>query len=104
MEIKTLTPRLVGLELVQPALDAVCILLTHRAQNNATFVPCGNPMEGEPRMQGENSSSGRLCETKMLDWRRNEPNYLRSEDSTNARGIGCVERGRYLRHHSTVWG
>ena len=23
------------------ALDAVCILLTHRAQNNVTFVPCG---------------------------------------------------------------
>jgi len=43
------TLHLVGLELgflvgttVQPALDAVWILLTHRAENNTTFVLCGN--------------------------------------------------------------
>jgi len=33
---------LVGLEQVRPALDAVTILLIDRADNNGTFVPCGN--------------------------------------------------------------
>lgn len=38
VEIETLTPRLVGLEQVRPALDASGILLTHRALNNGTFL------------------------------------------------------------------
>ena len=37
-----LTPRLVGLELVRPALDAVTILLIDGADNNGTVVPCSN--------------------------------------------------------------